>query len=83
MQTLRSKELREWLKGVKPEEFPPAPFELFPGGTVLNSAKWLASLIADLDNIARNKSGDVDHDIERAHTIWSSENIKRLESMQF
>ena len=83
MQTPRSKELREWLKGVRPEEFPPAPFELFPGGTVLDAAKWLSSLKADLDNIARSKTGAVDHDIERSYKIWSSESIKRLESMQF
>ena len=69
---------------VKPGEFPPAPFELYPHGRVLDTAKWLEALRRDAamgEASPRAKWGALQADIKRAEEIWSLENIRRKRSL--
>ena len=67
---------------VKPEEFPPAPFELSPGITICDTALWLRKLREDLGG-PREKHGALQIEIERAYQIWNLEDTRRLREQAF
>ena len=76
--------LREWIQTVTPEDFPPAPFELSPGITIVDSARWLSWLKADAKSQYHkdHKTAVEDH-LTWAYKAWNSEHIKKLDAIQF
>lgn len=64
--------MRDWIMTVTPEQMPDAPFELHPGVTVVDSARFLASLQRDASlgpTGPRNKWGSLQADLERLHYL--------------
>jgi len=77
-------ELKSWFLSVTPGDFPPAPFELLPYVTIIDTAKWIAKVREDLNLTysPRSKYGALHKELQDAYLICNSENIKKTQKAQ-
>ncbi len=62
--------LYEWIQTVKPEDFPPAPYQLYPGITVVNWDKFIKGIQLDGPENARALTGALQCDLRELYDIW-------------